>query len=104
MIATFVVTPLVTVAVLVWVACPVLLAVMVYEPIGIQFVAKTPVVPVIPLTVVGTDPPLMVIVTPATTTLVEVVTLIASFPAVAIAMFNVEVAPEVTVATKVLGR
>ena len=65
---------------------------------------KVPAVLVVPVIVVGTDPPLMVMVTPETTVPAEVVTLNVSFPAVAMAMFRVEVAPDVTVVGNVLVR
>jgi hypothetical protein len=102
--ATFVVTPLVTDAVLVWVVCPVSETVMVYEPTGIQFVVNMPVLPVVAATVVATTPPFTVIVAPETAAPVELVTLMAIFPAVAMARFSVVVTPEVTEAANVLGR
>jgi hypothetical protein len=67
-------------------------------------VVSRPVLPVVPVTVVATTPPFTVIVAPETAAPVELVTLMAIFPAVAMATFNVVVVPEVTEAARVLGR
>jgi hypothetical protein len=91
-----VVTPLVTVALLLWVVCPVFEIVIVYVPTGIQLVVSRPVVAVVPVTVVATTPPLIVTVTPLTTAPVGETTFTVILPAVAIARFNVAVPPLVT--------
>ena len=93
---TVVVTPELTVADLLWVVCPVFAAVTVYVPMGIQFVVNNPEVFVVPVTVVAITPPLIVIVAPLTTAPVEVTTFAVIFPAVAIGIFRVAVAPAVT--------
>jgi hypothetical protein len=101
---TVVVTPELTVADLLWVVCPVFAAVTVYVPTGIQFVVKSPEVLVLPVTVVAIAPPLIVIVAPLTTAPVEVTTFAVIFPAVAIGIFRVAVAPPVTPTLSVRGR
>jgi hypothetical protein len=91
-----VVTPLVTVALFDCVVCPLFVIVTVYVPTGIHVVAKSPVVPVVPVTVVAIAPPLIVTEAPLTTAPLGETTLAVIFPAVAIAMFSVAVAPLVT--------
>jgi hypothetical protein len=93
---TVVVTPLVTVALLLWVVCPVFETVTVYVPTEIKLVVNSPVVPVVPVTVVAMAPPLIVTVAPLTTAPLGETTLAVTFPAVAIAIFKVAVVPPVT--------
>ena len=90
------VTPLETVVVLVCVANPLFATVTVYVPTGIQLVVNNPVELLDPETVVATTPPLMVMVAPPTTAPPDVTTFTEIFPAVAMGMLRVLVAPPVT--------
>jgi hypothetical protein len=99
-----VVTPLATVVLLVCVVKPLFATVTVYVPTGIQLVVKRPVELLDPETVVGITPPLIVTVAPLTTAPPDVTTFTETFPAVAIGMFRVLVAPPVTPTARVRDR
>jgi hypothetical protein len=96
-----VVTPLETDVVLLWVVKPLLATVTVYVPTGTQLVVKRPVELLDPETVVEITPPLIVTVAPLTAAPLEVTTFTEIFPAVAIGMLRVLVAPPVTLTASV---
>jgi hypothetical protein len=91
-----VVAPLETDVVLLCVVKPLLATVTVYVPMGIQLVVKSPVELLDPETVVEITPPLIVTVAPLTAAPLDVTTFTEIFPAVAMGMFRVLVAPPVT--------
>ena len=90
------VTPLETVVLLLCVVKPLFATVTVYVPTGIQLVVNKPVELLDPETVVEIEPPLMVMVAPLTAAPPEVTTFTEIFPAVAMGMLRVLVAPPVT--------
>ena len=98
------VTPLVTVVVLVCVAKPLFATVTVYVPTGIQLVVNKPVELLDPETVVAITPPLIVTVATLTTAPPDVTTFTEIFPAVAIGILRVLVAPPVTPTANVRDR
>ena len=65
---------------------------------------NVPAVLVLPVTVVATDPPLIVTVALGTAAFVEFKTFTVIFPAVAMGMLSVAVAPAVTPMDNVRGR
>ena len=98
------VTPLETVVVLLCVVKPLFATVTVYVPTGIQLVVNKPVELLDPETVVAITPPLIVTVAPLTTAPPDVTTFTEIFPAVAIGILRVLVAPPVTPTASVRDR
>jgi hypothetical protein len=98
------VAPLATVVVLLCVVKPLLATVTVYVPTGIQFVVNNPVELLSPETVVAILPPLIVTVAPLTAAPLEVTPFTEIFPAVAIGILRVLVAPPTTFAARVCAR
>jgi hypothetical protein len=99
-----VVAPLETDVVLLCVAKPLFATVTVYVPTGIQLVVNMPVELLDPETVVEITPPLIVTVAPLTAAPLEVTTFTEIFPAVAMGMLRVLVAPPVTPVASVCAR